>query len=127
MPANFVINDLATPLGNNTGLFVYTTQSGDSSNAYYAVTAVNSNGVEQTLIATNSAVRESVATPRDVLTVTNGNGRGRIYTQYMDYANWNPTFNGYAYNYTLALPSNYNPAVAYPLMLELHALSLIHI
>jgi len=121
VPANFVINDLATPLGDNTGLFVYTTQAGDSSNAYYAVTAVNSNGVEQTLIATNTPVSESVATPRDVLTVTNGNGRGRIYTQYMDYANWNPTFNGYAYNYTLALPSNYNPNVAYPLMLELHA------
>ncbi len=121
MPANFVINDLASPLGDNTGLFVYTTQPGDSSNAYYGVTAVNSNGAEQTLIATNTPVTESVATPRDVLTVTNGNGRGRIFTQYMDYINWNPTFNGYAYNYTLALPSNYNPAVAYPLMLELHA------
>ncbi len=121
VPANFVINDLATPLGDNTGLFVYTTQQGDSSNAYYAVTAVNANGVEQTLIATNTPVTESVAIPNDVLTVTNGNGKGRIYTQYMDYTNWNPTFNGYAYNYTLALPSNYNPAVSYPLMLELHA------
>ena len=123
VPANFVINDLAAPLSNNTGLFVYTTQPGDSSIAYYAVTSVNSSGNENSLITLNSPVTESVATPADVLTVSVNQGRGRVYTQFMDYSNWNPTLNGYAYNYAVALPSNYNPSVSYPLMLELHAYS----
>ena len=123
VPANFVINDLAQPLGNNTGLFVYTTQPGDTSRAYYAVTSVDSSGNENTLITLNSSLNESVATPTDVLTVSVNQGKGRVYTQFMDYSNWNPTLNGYAYNYAVALPSNYNPSVSYPLMLELHAYS----
>ena len=122
VPQNYVISDLGTPLSNSTGLFVYTKQPGDSSTAYYAVTPVrDGNEMTGTVLSSRSAVNESVGTPRDVLTVSVNQGKGRIYTQYMDYANWNPTFNGYAYNYTVALPSSYNSSQSYPLMVELHA------
>ncbi len=123
VPRNFVISDLAAPLDDNTGLFVYTTQPGDSTTAYYAVTSVDNTGTEMinTVLKTDSPLPESVTTPSDVLTSTMNQGKGRTYTQYMDYTNWNPTFNGYAYNYAVALPANYNSANAYPLMIELHA------
>ncbi len=124
-PGNFVIKDLGQPLADNRGLFVHTTQNNQQGSAYYAVTVVNG-GVENTNIvagrnATTNAMNESVSTPRPVLTVSNNGGKGRIYTQYMDYTKWNPTFNGYAFNFAVALPQNYNSANAYPLMVELHA------
>ncbi len=125
VPANFVINDLSSPLRDNQGLFVYTTPDGESGTWYYAVTEVIG-GVESKVITAGSnslsnAISESVATPQPVLTVSNASGKGRIYTQYMDYANWNPTFQGYAYNYSVALPNNYNPNVAWPVKLMPHA------
>ena len=127
VPNNFVINDLAAPLSNSTGLFVYTTQSSDSSTAYYAVTSVR-RGKEnlRTLTSLNTPVAEAVAAPVDVLTVSGNGGKGRIYTQFMDYSRWNPTFNGYAYNYAVALPVNYNPKKKYPLFIELHAYQEAH-
>ncbi len=123
--ANFVISDLGAPLGDGQGLFVHTVQAGTGGNAYYAVTQVTA-GVENRSIvagvnATPSAVSEQVATPRPVLVAQQNGGLGRLYTQFMDYAAWNPTYQGYAYNYTVALPRGYNPATAYPLKLELHA------
>ena len=57
---------------------------------------------------------------RQVLTFSNGDDI-RIYTQFMDYLDWNPSFNGYAYNYGVVLPDNYNPGQSYPLLLEPHA------
>ncbi len=125
VPANFIIDDLGAPLSDNTGLFVYTPQDGESGPAYYAVTTVNGGNDNNQIIANGntltSPINESVATPRPVFTASKNGGKGRLYTQYMDYANWNPTFNGYAYNYTVALPSNYNPSQSYPLQLALHA------
>ena len=41
VPDHFVIDDLGEALADSTGLFVYTTQPGDSSQAYYAVTSVS--------------------------------------------------------------------------------------
>ena len=125
VPANFIIDELGAPLSDNTGLFVYTLQDGESGPAYYAVTTVNGGNDNNQIIANGNTltalVNESVATPRPVFTASKNGGKGRLYTQYMDYANWNPTFNGYAYNYTVALPSNYNPSQSYPLQLALHA------
>jgi hypothetical protein len=125
IPATFMINDLGTPLSANQGLFVYTTPTGQSGVWFYAVTQVTGN-TESLVLTTGSnslrtGVTELVATPAPVLTVRNVSGKGRIYTQYMDYAKWNPTFQGYAYNYSVALPDNYDPNVSWPLKLMPHA------
>ncbi len=120
VPDHFVISDLAEPLDDNTGLFVYTTQPGDATTAYYAVTNVRG-GRERSLMSMTTPLTESVASPVDVLTVSANQGKGRIYTQFMDYLRWNPTFNGYAYNYAVSLPSRYDPKKQYPLFIELHA------
>ncbi len=122
-PDNFVVEDLGLPLADNTGLFVHTVQNGEQGSAYYGVTIVTGNDTE-TLVASNtldSAVTETVATPRPVLVSSKNSGKGRLYTHYMDYQNWNPTLNGYAYSYTIALPANYNASRSYPLQLNLHA------
>ena len=124
-PANYVIQDLGTALSDDQGLFVYTTQPGEAGNVYYAVTEVI-NGVEdQTLTASvnalASSLAETIAAPQAVFVSQINNGNGRVYTQYMDYANWNPTFEGYAYNYSVALPVNYDPNVAWPMRLMPHA------
>jgi Ca2+-binding RTX toxin-like protein len=124
-PGRFVIDDLGRVLDANEGLFVYTTQSNDSGNAYYAVTQVNGGNEDRTIRAgvnaTSSAVSESVQTPQPVLVRSVNGGRGRTYTQFMDYDDWNPSFQGYAYNYHVALPGNYDPGQSYPLKLVLHA------
>ena len=124
-PANFVINDSGQPLGNDRGLFVHTTQNNQQGGAYYAVTSVNGGSENRTIVAganaTTQSVNEFAGTPRPVLTASKNGGSGRLYTQYMDYALWNPTFNGYAFNFAVSLPVNYNSSRSYPLMVELHA------
>jgi len=124
-PANFVINELGTPLGDDKGLFVYTTQENEAGPAYYAVTEVRDGNEIRAVFpgqtATVDPLNEQINNPQSVLVASVNGGRGRIYTQFMDYANWNPTLKGYAFNYAVALPSNYNPSVAYPLRVELHA------
>ena len=124
-PGRFVIDDLGRQLDGNEGLFVYTTQSGDSGNAYYAVTQVNGGNEDRQIRpgvnATTGAVSESVQTPRPVLVRSVNGGKGQTFTQFMDYKDWNPSFQGYAYNYHVAVPENYNPNQAYPLKLVLHA------
>ncbi len=125
IPATFMINDLGTPLSVDQGMFVYTTPTGQSGTWYYAVTQVTGGSENVVLTAGSNSltagVTELVATPSPVLTVRNATGKGRIYTQYMDYAKWNPTFQGYAYNYSVALPDNYDPNVAWPMKLMPHA------
>ncbi len=125
VPANFIITDLGAPLTDSTGLFVYTIQAGEQGQSYYAVTTVSEDNENNQFIASgntlSSSVTESTGTPKPILTASKNNGKGRLYTQFMDYANWNPTFNGYAYNYTVALPQSYNPSQSYPLQLSLHA------
>lgn len=130
VPRNFVIKDNSSPLRDDEGLFVYTPQNGQQGSAYYAITTVDG-GQENRYIAagrnaSSRSVNERVSTPRPVLTKTKNGGKGRVYTQYMDYAKWNPTFNGYAFNFAVALPGNYNPSRSYPLMLELHAYNELH-
>ncbi|OED38102.1 hypothetical protein AB833_20640 [Chromatiales bacterium (ex Bugula neritina AB1)] len=125
VPANFVVDELGSPLSNSTGFFVYTIQDGEEGPSYYAVTTVE-NSVERTDMLTDgyslaAPVSESVATPQPVLVASQNNGKGRVYIQYMDYLNWNPTFNGYAYDFGVTLPFNYTPAQSYPLQLNLHA------
>lgn len=124
-PQRFVIQDLGSPLPAGTGLFVYTTQAGDSGQAWYAVTEIVG-GVEDTDIVTNVntlgvPVAEAVQPARAVLVRSRNGGRGRLYTQFMDVANWNPTLSGYAYNYAVGLPDGFDPATPYPVKIELHA------
>ena len=123
VPSTYVISDLGQPLSESNGLFVYTPATNES--AYYAVTTV-SNGRENIALTSgenslSAAVRETVGAPKPVLTVSLNKGKGRVYTQYMDYAGWNPTFNGYAYNYSITLPSGYSKRRSYPLLLRPHA------
>lgn len=129
-PRNFVINDSGQPLADDRGLFVHTTQNNQQGNAYYAVTSIIGGQENRTIVAgrnaTTQAVNESVSTPRPVLTVSTNGGKGRIYTQYMDYSRWNPTLKGYAFNFAVALPRDYNGSRSYPLMVVLHAYGEIH-
>lgn len=121
VPSRFVIEDLGTPLSANRGLFVYTTPNGDSGTWYYAVTEIIDGSEDMSVAPGQNTLRrgvsEVVATPQPVLTISHASGKGMIYTQYMDYANWNPTFQGYAYNYSVALPYNYDPNVEWPVKL----------
>lgn len=125
-PQNFVIRDLGTELSDDTGLFVYTTQNGEAGNAYYAVTLVV-DGEEQLLdqnsASLDTAVQETVAQTAPILVNSINGEKGLVFTQFMDYRDWNPTFQGYAYNYTVALPFNYDSTKSYPLKVELHAYS----
>ena len=69
---------------------------GEAGNWYYAVTEVIGGNENQTLTAgsnsLSSPVLDTVATPQPVLVSTINDGHGRVYTQFMDYENWNPTF-----------------------------------
>ncbi|MDH7514779.1 MAG: alpha/beta hydrolase-fold protein, partial [Bacteroidota bacterium] len=120
---NFIISDLGPELEDERGLFVYTTQAGEEGPAYYAVTT-SVNGIEDRTIipdvnAMTGAVQETVSAPRPVLVWRSQNGKGRVYTQFMDFKNWNPTFDGYCYNYFVSLPEGYDPSVRWPLYLHL--------
>ena len=107
---NYVIQPLGAQLSDTTGLFVRT--ASENRNSYYAVTA-SSGGVENRsgIGPGNSIgpVAETVADPEPVLVWQSSGSLGRVYTQFMDYSEWNPTFetpNGptYAYNYFVGLP-----------------------
>jgi pimeloyl-ACP methyl ester carboxylesterase len=124
-PATFVIQDLGQPLSVDDGLFVFTTPVAQNGNAWYAVTQVT-NGVEDRSLTAGqntltTTVVETAAAPEPVLVSSVNGGKGRVYTQFMDYASWNPTFQGYAYNYSVALPFNYSADTAWPLKVVPHA------
>ncbi len=118
----FVITNLGPQLAATQGLFVYTTH--DTGTYFYAVTVIT-NGVEGTNTfdagnALTSGVAEVAADPKPVLVRQTPNGLGWTYTQFMDYDEWNPTFEGYAYNYAVAVPSSgYTTNVAWPAYLYL--------
>ncbi len=129
-PANFVISDGGQPLADDQGLFVHTTSGSQQGGAYYAVTSVVGGREDLTVIAGNNATTEPVnefsSTPRPVQIVSENGGRGRIYTQFMDYSQWNPTHSGYAYNFAVALPADYDPQRRYALRMTLHAFGESH-
>jgi hypothetical protein len=131
--ANYVINDLAAPLADTTGLFVWTTK--EAGLFYYAVTTVY-NGIENLADfgpgnSLAAALSEAPADPQPVLVWQASGGRGFVFTQYLDYESYNPTFDvpqgsagqQYAYNYGVALPSanacGSPPPATYPVYLYL--------
>ncbi|MCP4249462.1 MAG: hypothetical protein GY778_20665, partial [bacterium] len=85
----------------------------DNQTSYYAVSTLEDG--EETLTdlgagSTFGPVEEAVADPSPVLVWESASGRGRVYTQFMDFADWNPTYETregltYAYNYFVGLPS----------------------
>ena len=92
--ANYVINDLAAPLADTTGLFVWT--SHDAGAFYYAVTTVH-DGVENRADfglgnSLAAPLSETPADPQPVLAWRDAGGRGAVFTQYLDYESYNPTF-----------------------------------
>ena len=123
VPVTYVIKDLGNPLSQSTGLFVHT--AGETGKAFYAITTVTAGKELRDIVpGVNSladGVSESVSAPTPVLTASLNGGSGLVYTQFMDYSNWNPTLNGYAYNYSLALPTGYTKSRSYPLSVSLHA------
>lgn len=115
---NFIITDDGPELPDMTGLFVWTTH--EDGTFYYAVTTVAGGVEDRTIVpgqnATLTGVVETVATPAPIRVQTTASGHGFVYTQFMDYAEWNPTFDGYAYNYSVALPVGYDGSAAVPLL-----------
>lgn len=119
---NYVITDLGPQLPDGTGLFVWATHENGS--FYYSVRSTNS---EQVL--TTGPIAERVSDPEPVLIWQSDSGLSRVYTQFMDYATYNPTFDAprpgnswmglpeweelsrtndhqqYAYNYWVGLPT----------------------
>ena len=116
----YMLNDLGAPLAAGAGLFVWT--SHDTGSFFYAVTLVR--GTENRTISSANALStglsESEAAPRPVQVWRSPSGAGRLYTQWMDYARWNPTFEGYAYNYEVTVPPAYDGVASLPLVIYLH-------
>lgn len=114
--ARFIIEDLGDPLQAGRSLFVYTPK--EAGTFYYAVTVIT-NGVEnQAEFGLTADLVEEPAEPTPVL--IREQGRSRVYTQFMDYENWNPTFSGYAYNYAVNVDPDVNTNTSAPLFLDLH-------
>jgi pimeloyl-ACP methyl ester carboxylesterase len=112
---NYVIEPLGSQLAETTGVFVWT--SHEAGVFYYAVTLVQADDTE-TLLPANSLVSpitETVADPTPVLVWQSPSGLGRVYTQFMDYGTFNPTYERphahpdgglqYAYNYFVGVPT----------------------
>ncbi len=129
---NYVISDLGAPLADTVGLFVWTTKQ--TGNYYYAVTTVTAGGSENLVDFgagnTTGPVAESVADPQPVLVWQSPSGNGRVYTQFMDWATFNPTFERpyahpdgglqYAYNYWVGKPTADQCGGAVPAQLPLY-------
>jgi hypothetical protein len=119
---NYVITDGGPELPDGTGLFVWTPHT--SGTAYYAVRSRDG-----AYFAATDPVAEQTGSPAPVLAWQSPDRHSRVYTQFMDYAAYNPTFdaprpgNGwmglpnwaeleraapqqqYAYNYWVGLPT----------------------
>ncbi|MGA9347952.1 MAG: alpha/beta hydrolase-fold protein, partial [Anaerolineae bacterium] len=112
---NYVIQDLGTPLSDTTGLFVWTTH--ENGTFYYAVTTTHG-GTENTtdfgVSNMTGPIAETVADPQPVKVWQATSSRGFVFTQYLDYSRYNPTFGvpegtaaqQYTFNYGVTLPSD---------------------
>ncbi|MBN2304457.1 MAG: prolyl oligopeptidase family serine peptidase [Anaerolineae bacterium] len=120
---NYVITDRGPQLADGTGLFIWTTH--ENGNFYYAVRSSDGS----LLLTTTGPITEWVSEPEPVLAWESADRLSRVYTQFMDYATYNPTFDAprlgtnwlglpnweelerannhqqYAYNYWVGLPT----------------------
>ncbi|MDP3980196.1 MAG: DNRLRE domain-containing protein, partial [Chlamydiota bacterium] len=119
------VNGLGQQLQEGKGLFVYTNHENNTANFYYAVTAVNSLNEENLAINSENVlltpIVEEEMEPRPVCVWLGNSGRSRVYTQFMDYYNWNPNYEGYAYNFMVQVPNDYdnNPNRVFPVFLHM--------
>ncbi len=110
---NYVIEALGAELADNVGLLVWT--PAQTGSFYYAVTTVVGDLENRTDFGPGNTlylpVAESVADPEPVLVWEGQDGTSRVYTQFMDLASFNPTFErphqglAFAYNYWVGLPT----------------------
>ncbi|MGI9255078.1 MAG: prolyl oligopeptidase family serine peptidase, partial [Thermomicrobiales bacterium] len=105
-----VITDNGSPLPATTGLLVWTPNQADitalgGGNASYAVVTVPAAGAPS---APESAtpVAETVSDPRAILARTAEGGAVRVYLQFMNLREWNPTFHAPRDNAHLGLDEN---------------------
>lgn len=122
--SRFIIQDDGAPLANGVGLFVFTAREVEPVMSYYAVTSVVDGNENRDDFGSNRAgpLAEAAGWPRPVRVWTNATRTGWVYTQFMDYADWNPNVEGYAYNFYVGVPAGYDPAGApWPLLVQLHA------
>lgn len=120
----FVIEDDGMPLPAGTGLFVYTVQNQNAANYHYAVTSVVEGNENRDDFGGSTAgpISEIKTTPRPVRVWTSSTNNGWVYTQFMDYHNWNSSFEGYAYNFYVGVPSGYSATGApVGVAMQLHA------
>ena len=118
LQTRFIIVDDGPELAVDTGLLVWTCQT--AATAYYAVTVYHNGFEDRTVIpgqnATLTGLSEQVGVPAPIRVYQTAGGRGAVYCHFMDYSQWNPTFEGYAYNYSVALPPGYDGSQSVPLM-----------
>jgi pimeloyl-ACP methyl ester carboxylesterase len=119
---NYVVTNLGEQLPDGAGLFVWTTH--ENGDFYYAVAADDG-----TFLGSTGPITEQASDPEPVLVWQSADGLSRVYTQFMDYAAYNPTFDApresnswmslpnweelsqmapqqqYAYNYWVGLPT----------------------
>lgn len=120
--SRFVIRDLGPQLPVDVGLFVSTSLATTPEQLWYAVT-VEFGGIEQPLqqhmtLPVARGVVESKALARPVAVWTNG--LKTLYTHWMDALSWNVTFEGYAYNFWVGMPSN-AVGESLPVQVNLHS------
>jgi len=107
---NYIITPLGDQLADTRGLFVWTADTAGT--AYYAVTTVHDGGENNADFGSGNTYGPVEETPEDpvpVLVWESASGHERVYTRFMDYSRWNPTFDSpdgptYAYNYFVGLP-----------------------
>jgi pimeloyl-ACP methyl ester carboxylesterase len=105
-------------LPEGTGLFVNTT--GRDGSYYYAVMP---EGQPDGMAALAEPVEEKVMLPGAVLAWRSKEGTSAIYTHWMDYSQWKPFREGYAYNFGVATPKGYDGKTPLPVEYYGHGMS----
>ena len=118
----YIIHDLGDELPEHVGLHVHTIETSTSGPHYYAV-RVMIDGEERPLDASRTlgageGIAESPGSGLPVMVYTNG--LKTLYTHWMNYHKWNTSYEGYAYNFWVGIPSGGNSSPL-PLQMHLHA------
>ncbi len=144
---NFFVKDIrdgGTALPDNEGLLVWTTDR-DQTTWYAIVEKVDGEArfADVTDQSITPAIAEFRARPKPLLvreSVGDDDRKARVWLQYMDLNNWNPTFprmettgegmnatvekipGGYAFSYMVLDPIDYDPNRSYPVLMDFHGL-----